>query len=115
MSTHGQSLSAVPDWALVVKPDAESGLDRQHLCRVFKFGSFKDAMRFMADAVPGIEQLDHHPEWVNRFGTVEVRTTTHDAGDQVTDRDIRLARLLDDLFRDRLAGPALAPDAGAGP
>jgi 4a-hydroxytetrahydrobiopterin dehydratase len=38
--------------------------------------------------------MDHHPEWLNVYKTVEVTLSTHDAGG-LTDRDIALARAMD--------------------
>jgi hypothetical protein len=37
-----------------------------------------------------------HPEWTNVYNRVDVRLTSHDTG-AVTDRDLRLAAVLDDL------------------
>lgn len=76
------------------------------LHRAWRFGSFRDAIAFMAAAAPGIDALDHHPEWSNVYDRVSVRLTTHDAGALVTARDVALARLLDGIAGSHLPPPA---------
>jgi 4a-hydroxytetrahydrobiopterin dehydratase len=73
------------------------------LHRTWRFGTFAAAMRFMQAAAPGIDRLDHHPEWSNIYDRVTARLTTHDAGNLVTAADVALARLLDDQA-ERIAG-----------
>jgi 4a-hydroxytetrahydrobiopterin dehydratase len=43
------------------------------------------------------EKMDHHPKWTNVWNTVEVWLSTHDAGDIVTDKDRKLAKLIEGL------------------
>lgn len=62
----------------------------------FEFGGFTAAMAFMAAAAPKIDALDHHPEWANVYNRVDVRLTSHDGGG-VTERDLELARILDQI------------------
>jgi 4a-hydroxytetrahydrobiopterin dehydratase len=64
------------------------------LHREYKFPDFKHAIDFMAAAVPGIEKMNHHPEWANVYNRVTVNLTTHDAGG-ITRRDFDLAALLE--------------------
>ena len=73
--------------------------DGEALTKRFKFADFAAAIDFMAAARPGIDELNHHPEWTNVYNRVDVRLNSHDVGG-ITDRDFRLARLLDEL-----AGP----------
>jgi 4a-hydroxytetrahydrobiopterin dehydratase len=42
------------------------------------------------------EKLDHHPEWLNVYKTVEVTLSTHDSGG-LTEKDIALATAMDKL------------------
>ena len=45
------------------------------------------------------EKLDHHPEWRNVYGTVEITLSTHDC-DGLSERDITLATFIDALEED---------------
>jgi 4a-hydroxytetrahydrobiopterin dehydratase len=57
----------------------------------FVFSDFAEAMQFMQQVGEIAEELNHHPEWSNVYNRVFVTLTTHDAGNQVTALDIRLA------------------------
>jgi 4a-hydroxytetrahydrobiopterin dehydratase len=70
--------------------------DGDALTKTFEFADFGAAMDFMARCAPEIDSLDHHPEWTNVYNRVDVRLSSHDVGG-VTDRDVRLARVLDGL------------------
>ena len=65
------------------------------LVKRFTFPDFMTAVRFMAKAAPDVDALNHHPEWSNLYDRVDVRLTSHDAGNRVTVDDITLARALD--------------------
>ena len=68
---------------------------RDALVKSFRFGDFNAAFGFMARVALLAEKLDHHPEWTNVYGRVDVLLTTHDAGG-VTELDLRLARFMDE-------------------
>ena len=70
--------------------------DGSALVKRFVFHDFAAAIDFMAAVRPAIDELDHHPEWTNVYNRVDVRLNSHDV-DGVTERDFRLARLLDDF------------------
>jgi 4a-hydroxytetrahydrobiopterin dehydratase len=80
-----QLLEHLPGW---------SG-DVHGLTRTWRFRDFRTAMAFMHGAAPAIDAGDHHPEWCNVYDRVSVTLRTHDAGDRVTELDVKLARLLD--------------------
>jgi len=61
----------------------------------FKFADFAEAIRFMSSAAPEIDAANHHPAWTNVYNKVSVACCTHDAGDRVTVKDVKLATLLD--------------------
>lgn len=64
---------------------------REALVKTFTFGSFREAMSFMARIAFEAEELNHHPDWSNVYNRVSIRLTTHDAGDRVTAKDVDLA------------------------
>ena len=45
------------------------------------------------------EKMNHHPLWTNVYKQVEIWLSTHDAGDIVTDKDRKLAALIDKLVK----------------
>lgn len=70
---------------------------RDAVVRRFRFPDFSAAWGFMARVALLAERMDHHPEWSNRYGRVEIALTTHDAGG-LTERDLALARAIDALL-----------------
>ena len=81
-----QALERYPGWTY----------DDGALTKTFTFDGFAAAIDFMATARPQIDELNHHPEWTNVYNRVDVRLNSHDVGG-VTERDFRLASLLDEL------------------
>jgi 4a-hydroxytetrahydrobiopterin dehydratase len=73
--------------------------ENQVLVKTFTFASFEEAMQFMQNATPFISETDHHPTWSNTYNRVEVKLTTHDAGNKITDKDRKLAEYLDKLYQ----------------
>ena len=62
-----------------------------------EFKDFVDAFAFMTDVAALAEEHNHHPEWSNVYNQVTIRLTTHDAGNQVTDKDRKLAEAIEAL------------------
>jgi 4a-hydroxytetrahydrobiopterin dehydratase len=71
--------------------------ERDALAKEFKFGSFKEALSFMVRVGFEAEAMDHHPDWTNVYNRVAVRLNTHDAGSQVTAKDVALAQKIQAL------------------
>ena len=69
--------------------------DKLH--KKFEFKNFSDAFAFMTRVALAAEKMDHHPKWTNEYNQVEIWLSTHDAGDVVTDKDRKLADIIDGL------------------
>ncbi len=67
------------------------------MIRQFEFADFSAAFAFMTRVALLAEQHGHHPWWSNVYNRVEIRLSTHDAGDVVTDKDRKLADAIDRL------------------
>lgn len=72
--------------------------ENDQLIRTFEFADFVSAFGFMTRVALIAEKLDHHPEWKNVYNKVEIRLSTHDAGNVVTEKDRELARKIDLVF-----------------
>ncbi len=67
------------------------------LHKKFEFEDFSEAFGFMTRVALAAEKMNHHPKWTNVYNTVEVWLNTHDAGDVVTEKDLKLAKKIDAL------------------
>ena len=83
-----QSLATLTGWREVS--------DRDAIEKTFQFANFNAAWGFMNQVALQAEKLDHHPEWYNVYGTVEITLSTHDC-DGLSERDIALASFIDGL------------------
>ena len=83
-----KAVHELKDWADV------SGRDAIH--KTFRFKNFREAWGFMSEVALIAEKMDHHPEWANVYGKVEVTLTTHSAHG-VTELDIKLAQKMDEI------------------
>lgn len=82
-----RALSQLPGW---------KGVDgRDAISRSYRFADFNAAFGFMTRVALKADRMDHHPEWSNVYNRVDVVLTTHDARG-VTDRDVELARFMDE-------------------
>lgn len=68
------------------------------LSKRFVFITFSEAFGFMARVALVAEQMNHHPNWSNVYNVVEIRLSTHDAGNIVTEKDHQLAKAIDALL-----------------
>ena len=82
------ALAQLKGWSDVTRRDA--------ITRKFTFKDFREAFAFMTKVADVANEMDHHPEWLNVYKTVEVTLSTHDAGG-LTELDIKLAEAMDKL------------------
>jgi 4a-hydroxytetrahydrobiopterin dehydratase len=68
------------------------------LHREFTFENFTAAFAFMTEVAFAAEAAGHHPEWSNVYNRVNIRLTTHDAGNTVTDKDRHLATAINLIY-----------------
>ncbi len=83
-----EALASLPGWQEVPGRDA--------IRRQLKFADFNAAWGFMCRVALAAEKADHHPEWSNVYGTVDIVLSTHDAGG-LSAKDVVLARFIDSL------------------
>ncbi len=69
------------------------------LYKKFEFKNFSEAFAFMTRVALAAEKMDHHPLWTNVYNKVEIWLNTHDAGDIVTEKDRKLAEIIDELVQ----------------
>jgi len=67
--------------------------------RDFHFADFSAAFAFMTAVALAAEKMDHHPDWRNVYDRVHIRLNTHSAGNTITEKDRRLAAIIDRLYR----------------
>ena len=68
------------------------------LKRSFVFENFIHAWGFMNSVALLAEKMNHHPLWLNVYNKVEIELSTHDAGNTVTQKDIDLAKAINNLL-----------------
>ncbi len=67
------------------------------LTREFIFADFLEALRFTNRVGRAAEKLGHHPEIYLTWGLVKIETTTHEAGNKITQKDRDLANIIDKI------------------
>lgn len=72
---------------------------KQILTKQFIFKDFHNAWAFMNSVVPKINAMDHHPEWFNVYNRVVIELTTHDAGNRISEKDVKLATHLEEMSK----------------
>jgi len=68
------------------------------LYRKLEFKNFSEAFAFMVRVAIEAERMNHHPQWTNVYNKVDISLSTHDAGDIITDRDVKLAEKINNLL-----------------
>lgn len=92
------ALSSLKGWRILEARDA--------IAKSFRFKDFNEAFGWMTRIAMTAEKMNHHPEWLNVYNSVEVTLSTHDAGG-LTRLDIDLAAMMD-MLADDTGGPTRA-------
>jgi len=69
------------------------------LHRSFRFSNFRKALIFITELGFIAEAQGHHPELHNIYNRVNISLTTHDADNRVTEKDIALAKAIEEIYR----------------
>jgi len=72
-------------------------VEHSKLLKVYKLNDFKAALALINLIGAEAERLDHHPEIHNSWNRVTLRLCTHDAGGQITEKDLTLARAIQSI------------------
>jgi 4a-hydroxytetrahydrobiopterin dehydratase len=73
-------------------------IEGDKLMKDFKFTGFREALAFMVRVGFEAEEQVHHPEIFNVYNNVTIGLATHDAGNKVTAKDVKLAKAIDTLL-----------------
>jgi 4a-hydroxytetrahydrobiopterin dehydratase len=74
--------------------------DRDAIRKSYHFSNFSEAWGFLSRIALAAEKMDHHPEIFNVYNRVEIILATHDV-DGVSEKDVQLAHLIDELAPER--------------
>lgn len=65
----------------------------------FTFKDFRNAFDFMRKVAQIANEMDHHPTWSNVYNKVNFALYTHDAGNKVSDKDLKMAERISELLK----------------
>jgi 4a-hydroxytetrahydrobiopterin dehydratase len=88
----GHELNTLPGWEY----------QDNSLRKLFRFNEFMDGIRFIGRIAEVAEAADHHPDMHINYTRVTFICSTHSEGG-VTDKDIRLARQIEQAFASQSA------------
>lgn len=63
-----------------------------------EFKDFSEAFAFMTEVAMAAEKANHHPEWSNVWNKVDIKLNTHDAGGKVTEQDLALSKVIQNIY-----------------
>ena len=82
-------LESLPDWVY----------QDEKLTKHFKFPDFRAAIAFIMEIAFACESANHHPEMHQVYNRLTLSLTTHDAGNQVTQKDVDLAEAMEAIWK----------------
>jgi 4a-hydroxytetrahydrobiopterin dehydratase len=65
--------------------------------KLFRFKEFMEGIRFINQIAGEAEAMDHHPDITINYTRITFVCTSHDSGG-VTERDLKLARAIEDAY-----------------
>ncbi|GET86630.1 pterin-4-alpha-carbinolamine dehydratase, putative [Leishmania tarentolae] len=95
-----KALESLPGWR--VKANNENIIVRDYV-----FANFTEAIRYMDTVAPICEKMQHHPCWSNVYNRLHVELTTHDANNNVTQKDVDLAKAMNETYEEMRAHPSV--------
>ncbi|WP_077800510.1 4a-hydroxytetrahydrobiopterin dehydratase [Streptomyces sp. JHA26] len=82
-----ERLAELPGWSL----------DAGRLTRAYRLASHFAATAMVVHIAQVQEELDHHSDLTLGYNTVTLAVSTHSAGGAVTEKDVELARRVEEL------------------
>lgn len=67
--------------------------------RNYSFDDFREAIAFIIRIGFIAEEQMHHPELFNVYNSVKISLCTHDADGKVTEKDIKLAEAIEEIYK----------------
>ena len=65
----------------------------------FEFKDFTQAFEFINELAKICEEQNHHPEINWTYNKVKLSLSTHDAGDTITEKDLKLSKSIDEILK----------------
>uniref|UniRef100_A0A0L0P797 4a-hydroxytetrahydrobiopterin dehydratase n=1 Tax=Candidozyma auris TaxID=498019 RepID=A0A0L0P797_CANAR len=87
---HINKVTPPGNWKLILKAGAD-GQENTHLESDFKLKNFSKTWQFLNGIALAAHSQRHHPTITTTYNKVNLILTTHDVGDKVTHKDLRLA------------------------
>lgn len=81
------ALSGLPGWTV----------ENDQLVKTFTFDSFREAIAALVRISFEAEDHNHHPTFRNTYNSLQIGLCTHDAGDKITDKDLALAGMIEQV------------------
>ena len=76
----------------------EKGADGKSISRQWKFDDFVNSLAFVNKLGELAEEANHHPDIEFGWGYATITFTTHDEGNSLSDKDIKMAQWVNDTL-----------------
>ncbi|KAK6197085.1 transcriptional coactivator/pterin dehydratase [Scheffersomyces amazonensis] len=90
--------ASIPRWSLTTNTSTSTNTNSQMLEAHYKLKNFKTTWKFLNSIATIAHDQKHHPTIETTYNKVRVTTTTHDVGNQITDRDVELASAVERAY-----------------